>query len=144
MGVAVISLSLLGVMAVSQLSQRIVGESVRSVQASFLAEEGVEALKILRDKGWQDNIASLNAGADYYLEFDGTSWKATATGQMIDGFFTRKFVLENVYRDADDDITESGTEDDGSRKATVSVSWQGRNGTTTKNISTYLTDIFSN
>lgn len=143
-GVSIISLSLAALMTVSQLSHKIVGESLRSVQASFLAEEGAEAIKSLRSVGWQSRIMPLADGADYYLNFNGAAWEATTTNSYVDGIFERKFSVYGVYRDASGDIAASGSLDNGTKKVTVSVSWAGRNGTTTKSLTTYVTDIFSN
>lgn len=143
-GVSIISVFMFSIMLASQLSQKIVGESVRNNQASFLLEEGVEAVKILRNTGWNSGIGNLAAGTDYFFSYDGTTWISTANNVYVDGLFERKFVLNNVYRDANDDIAATGTLDSGTKKATVSVSWRGRTGTTTKSASFYLTDLFSN
>lgn len=143
-GISIISVFIFSLMLASQLSQRIVGESVKNIQASFLLEEGVDAIKILRDTGWSSGIGNLATGSNYFFYYNGTTWISTTDNVYIDGIFERKFSLDNVYRNADDDITPSGTLDSGTKKAMVSVSWQGRAGTTTKSASFYLTDLFSN
>lgn len=143
-GISIASVFMFSIMLASQLSQKIVGESVRNIQAYFLLEEGVEAVKILRDTGWSSGIGNQAAGADYYFAYNGITWTSTASNVYIDGIFERKFNLNNVYRDANDDIADSGTLDSGTKKATISISWRGRTGTTTKIASFYLTDLFSN
>jgi len=143
-GVSIISVFIFSLMLASQLSQKIVGESVRNTQASFLLEEGVDAVKILRDTGWDSGIGNLAAGTDYYFSYNGTTWVSANSNVYMDGIFERKFVLNNVYRNTSDDIAASGTLDSGTKKATVSVSWRGRTGTTTKSASFYLTDLFFN
>lgn len=143
-GVSVMSFIVFSLMLVMQMSNKIVSESTKSAQASFLLEEGMEALKIIRDTSWQGNIVPLSVASDYYFNFDGTTWKSTTTNAYIDGFFERKFKLESVYRDANDDISSAGTLDAGTKKAVVSVSWRGRNGTTTKILSSYITNLFNN
>lgn len=143
-GISLISVFIFSLMLASQLSQKIVGESVRNIQAYFLLEEGADAVKILRNSGWSSNIGNLAPGMDYYFDYNGTTWVSTTDNVYIDGIFERKFSLNNVYRDANDDIAVSGTLDDGTKRAAVSVSWQGRTGTTTKSASFYLTDLFSN
>jgi len=143
-GVSIVSVFIFSLMLASQLSQKIVGESVRNTQASFLLEEGVDAVKIIRDTSWSSGIGNLAAGTNYFFSYNGTTWISTVSNIYIDGIFERKFVLNNVYRDANDDIAASGTLDSGTKKATVSVSWRGRTGTTTKSASFYLTDLFSN
>src|SRR3989339_274197 len=143
-GISIVSIFIFSLMRASQLSQRIVGESVRSAQASFLLEEGVDTVKIFRDTSWSSGIGNLAAGTDYYFSYNGTTWISTNNNVYIDEIFERKFVLNNVYRNASDDIAASGTLDGGTKKATVSVSWRGRTGTTTKSAPFYLTDLFSN
>lgn len=143
-GISIISVFIFSLMLASQLSQKIVGESVRNTQSSFLLEEGVDAVKILRDTGWNSGIGSLTVGTNYFFSYNGTTWVSTANNVYVDGIFERKFKLDNVYRDANDDIAGSGTLDSGTKKATVSVSWRGRTGTTTKSASFYLTNLFSN
>lgn len=143
-GISIISVFIFSLMLASQLSQKIVGESVRNIQAYFLLEEGADAVKIFRDTSWSSGIGNLTVGADYYFNYNGTTWVSTTDNIYIDGIFERKFVLNNVYRDINDDIVVSGTLDNGTKKATISVSWRGRTGTTTKSASFYLTDLFSN
>src|SRR3989338_2806173 len=143
-GISIVSVFIFSLMLATQLSQKIVGESVRNIQASFLLEEGADAVKIFRDTSWSSGIGSLATGTDYYFSYNGTAWISANSNVYVDEVFERKFVLNNVYRDANDDIAPSGTLDNGTKKATVSVSWRGRTGTTTKSASFYLTDLFSN
>jgi len=143
-GVSVMSFIVFSLMLVLQMSNKIITETSKSAQASFLLEEGMEAVKIIRDTSWQNNINPLSVNTDYYFNFDGTTWKSTTTNVYIDGFFERKFKLESVYRNVGDDIAVSGTLDSGSKKTTVSVSWRDRNGTTTKSLSSYITNLFNN
>lgn len=108
------------------------------VKANFLAEEGLEALRILRDEEWSA-ISSLS-GQTAYLSFDG-SWAATATPEYLDGF-ARSFSISPVMRNGTDDIVESGgTDDPYTKKATVQVAWSSRGATTTVSLSTYFADI---
>jgi len=136
--IAVVSASLFSLAAVSQLSFRASSESARDIKAGFLAEEGFEALKTIRDSGWA-NIGALNQGQDYYLVFSGGSWQATSAPQLVDGIFARKFVLSPVYRDASDNISPSGALDSDSLRVTLDLSWgQGKN----KEFITYIVNLF--
>lgn len=141
-GLSLISGSFFALFLVSQMSLKIVEENLNTAKASFLAEEGFEAIRILRDSSWNINISSLTVGNSYYFEFNGVTWLSTTTNAYIDGIFERKFVLSSVYRNANGDIADSGTLDTGARKVTVSVSWSTKNGTTTRSISSYLFNIF--
>lgn len=112
-----------------------------NVQANFILEEGVESVLFLRDGGWSTNISTLTASTTYYLYFNGTTWQSTSTQQYIDSKFLRSFVLNNVNRDANDDIAVSGTNDPNTKKFTVTVAYPAGHSTTTKSMSTYITNI---
>ncbi len=115
------------------------------VQSAFLAEEGLEAIRIIRDNGWSANIAPLTASSTYYIMWSGTTWAATTANTFIDDTFERTVVLYNVYRDANQDITTSGgTLDADTKKVTVNVSWRSPSGTTTTSLSAYIANVFSN
>lgn len=142
--VSLAAVALFGISAVSQVSLRVVEENTQKIQAAFLLEEGIEALKIMRDKGWQNTINPLASNTDYFLEFTGGMWKATTTPVFVDDIFERKFNLFDVYRDINDDIAQAGALDADTKKITVFVSWNSRAGTTTRVISTYITNLFNN
>jgi Tfp pilus assembly protein PilV len=121
-------------------------ENLKSVKGAYLGQEGIEAVKIIRDTNWS-NISSLTAGTSYYLYFDTSSstnntWKATTTASFVDSVFVRTFKLTTVNRDANGRIvTSGGTLDTNTEKVTVSVSWPSKSTTTTKFLSTYITNI---
>ncbi|MEK9182160.1 MAG: hypothetical protein AAB781_01055 [Patescibacteria group bacterium] len=141
-GSTILTVSLIAISTYFQKSLQLSQDSGKTVQASFLLEEGIEAVKFFRDTSWV-NISGLTAGTSYFFQFDGTKWATTSANVFVDGVFERKLTIDNVPRDVNDDIVSSGgTDDPDTKKATVSVSWLGRNGTTTKSISTYITNIF--
>lgn len=113
-------------------------------QASFLAEEGIEAVKFMRDDGWTEKIAPLSSDISYHLAFDGSGWEATTTPILIDNRFYRLVNFANVYRDSSGNIVDSGSPDANTKKISVTVSWQKNTGTTTKEIITYVSNIFQN
>jgi len=114
------------------------------VQAAFLAEEGLEAMRILRDNSWSGNIASQTSG-DFYLAFDGTTWQATSINTYIDNAFERSITIFDVQRDGNGDIvTQGGAIDVDTKKVMVNVSWRTQSGTSTYSLSTYLTNMFDN
>lgn len=116
------------------------------VQASYLAEEGVEAMRVIRDTSWSSNISSLTSNTTYYLSWNGTTWVSTTTNKFIDRTFERKVVLSDVNRDnsSKDIVTSGGTTDPNTKKVTVTVSWRNGASTTSKSLSAYLANIFSN
>lgn len=143
-GVAIISIFIFGLTAVSRLALRLNEKNVQNIKAGFLLEEGIEAVKILRDGGWTANIAALGVNVPYYFDFNGSAWKATTTNVFIDGVFERRFIVADVLRDASDDIASLGGPDPNTKKISISVSWLARAGTTTETLSTYITNLFNN
>jgi len=118
--------------------------NVDKIRATYLLEEGIEAIRFLRDENWDGNIASLPVYTPYFLELDGTVWKPTMTPEVID-IFSRSFKLGDVYRrDSDDDIiastsAEAKTLDPDTKQVFVNVSW----GDEELEATTYLTNILS-
>ncbi|OGZ96034.1 MAG: hypothetical protein A3I44_00050 [Candidatus Sungbacteria bacterium RIFCSPLOWO2_02_FULL_51_17] len=144
-GVAIISIALWGLGTIAAYSHEVVQISGERVRATFLASEGVEAVKNMRDIGWGGQIGTLTASTNYYLAFDAAQerWRSTTTASTIDGF-TRTFALYTVYRDANSDIVGTGTLDSGTKRVVVQVSWSRRGNTYQESISTYISDLFDN
>jgi hypothetical protein len=126
--------------------------NVFRVKSIYLLEEGVEASRYLRDKGWTANILPLSTTTQYYLYFstlNGTgTWQTTTTAQLYDGIFSRKVTFGQVYRNnttSNISTTSTGsTIDPNTRKITVQVSWSDPVGSSTKSISAYLTNLGKN
>ncbi|MEK7503169.1 MAG: hypothetical protein AAB556_01850 [Patescibacteria group bacterium] len=146
---AVVGVSIFALSAAAVLSGRLQSQSSDKIRANFLAEEGIEAMRFLRDKNWNTNLAGLSPGTTYYVNFSTTTsqWGISQSAEpYIVSLFERKISVERVYRDINDNIVSSGgAEDADSKKITSAVSWQERGETTsTVSISTYLSDIFNN
>ncbi len=142
-GAAILTTSLLGISFYYQQALNVSQRTGNFVRAGFLMEEGIEVAKFFRDTNWT-NISGFTPGATYYLSWNGTTWATTTTNTFIDGTFERTLVVDNISRDANDDIVSSGgTLDAGTKKATVSISWNEKGATTTKRVSTYLTNFFN-
>ena len=145
-GAGIITASFLGVLTVLDRLTKTSQQMVNLTQANFLLEEGLEAARIWRDTGWA-NLGNWPSGTDYYLIWNGSSsnWATSTSNTFLDGKFERKIGLSAVSRDdSSDDITMSGgTDDPGTKLITMSVAWWNNGATTTKTISTYLTDLFN-
>lgn len=140
---AIISVALFALIGALQKTLAVADLSVKNIQAAFLLEEGMEALRSLRDGGWSAKIAPLSTSTSYYFYFNAAGWQATTTNIYVDGVFERSFSLADVFRDANDNIAVSGAADPDTRKIMVSVSWKTKTGaTTTRGASTYLTNLF--
>ena len=141
-GASIFSIFTIAIVAVFQSFLAHSFDSVEKVQASFLVEEGVEAVKSIRDRGWGDDILALSTDTDHYLVYESNMWSATTVPQdLIDGTFERLVVLEEVYRDGNDDIDASGTDDPNTRKVIITVAWFAGSATTTQTLETYITNL---
>ncbi len=127
------------------LSARLNDQTIERTRAHFLAEEGLEVVRHLRDKGWTANIKTLSTNTPYYFVFDTASsqWSLTTTPQStIDGVFSRTLVVSPVSRDVSDNIVLSGgTNDIDTLKAVSMVTWGGSQSV---QIPTYITNMFNN
>ncbi len=145
---AIVSVTIFSLSYVFLIASKLNAVSSDTVRANFLAEEGVEALRFLRDKSWSANLSGLSVGTTYYLSFVSatSAWSlGSSGGAYIDNAFWRTITVANVGRDASFNILSSGgTNDPDTKKVNVQVAWLERGATTTITLSTYLTNIFNN
>lgn len=143
--IAIIGVAILSLYELVVISRATTSNQLRRTQALALAQEGVEATRNLRDQGWSANIEPLSTGTDYYVTLSGSSWALTTTNPgPIDTLFTRTLVFENVNRDANSNISESGSSDPDTRKVTATVSWTERDKARTATLATYITNFLDN
>ena len=114
------------------------------IQTNMLLVEGVEVIKFFRDDSWSLNITTLATDTPHYLIFNSGDWEVVSTSTPIDSVFTRWFVIDDVCRDANDDIAAVGTYDANTIKVTMNVASSQRNSTTTESVATYIANIFDN
>ncbi|RJQ13905.1 hypothetical protein C4553_02015 [Candidatus Parcubacteria bacterium] len=117
--------------------------------ASYLAQEGIEAVRSLRDQSWTTNITPLINGTQYYLSTSSSGWLITTTNPgPIQGKFTRSIVLEEVRRDSggkSDILLSGGSVDPNTRKLTVTIQWIDQQGVArTYSVPTYITNFTNN
>lgn len=95
-------------------------------QAVYLAEEGQEALRYLRDEDW-NTLDGLTPGDVYYVAISTSTIESTTTPQVYDGKFTRSFVVWPAYRNSEDDLVASTTSgaslDDNGFMSIMTVTW---------------------
>jgi len=116
-----------------------------AVEALNLAEEGLEALRAMRNASWSSNIQPLANGVNYYPIVSGDNWSMTSVDPgLILGQYDRKILLTEVLRDASDNIGVSGAIDPNTRQITMTVGWRERSATTTVVLETYLTNFLGN
>ena len=147
---AIISTSLITLFGTAQITSRLAEESVERTQANFLAEEGVEVARLLRDTSWSLNIASTTPEVLYYANFNATTsmWALqTVTTPRIYDLFSRTIVFHAVYRRNSDgeiitaDSPDQKTLDAGTRKVTARVFWGNAREIV---LETYITNLFEN
>ena len=120
-----------------------IGKQVtEKTQALYLAEEGLELVRFVRDDDWS-NIGTLSAGVPYALALSSTAIGVTTIPE-IEGVFRRTFTISNVYRNpSTDDIVASTTAgsvaDINSKYITVNVTWGSP--TTTVSLTGILTNL---
>ena len=146
-GAAIIGTAMVTIVGVfgglSKLSYR----NTARIQAAMLSEEGIEAIKTMRDAGWSAKISPLNTSGNtvYRLYWTGTAWTSTTTSSKIDNTFERTFMVYTVERDASFNVVSSGgTTDTNSRKVVVTVSWQDDGAIVTKSLEDYIFNTFNN
>ena len=146
---SIISAALTGAVFAHRRFVAVALQNSSRIKAAYLAEEGIEVARYLRDTGWTAYIATLANGVAYHLVFATTtaSWIATTSVQTIDADFTRTITFEPVYRRTlDQDIVASTSPnpksiDPNIRKVTTRVTATGLRDT---ELSTYLSDLFEN
>ena len=140
--VSVVSIALFGAY---NLYLRAALGGAQQTKVSFLVEEGVEAVKFLRNASWNMNIANISTSTDYYLVLQNNLWQLTGGNVLIDGIYERRLTISDVFRDASGNITTTGgTYDAGTKRLSVSVAWNNHGATTTKAFVAYIANIFSN
>jgi type II secretory pathway pseudopilin PulG len=141
-GIGIISVSLvaIGLSINTYVAAR--SALLNNLKATYLAEEGYETIRAIRDTNW-NTLDALTVNNNYYLDVSGAAPAITTTPEIIDTDFRRSFIVRNVYRNASDDIVSSTTPgatiDDGSRQFDMFVG--GPSGTST--FQAVLTNIFA-
>lgn len=153
---SIITITVLSLMSVASKGIELSGRSLRQTQSNTLLEEGVEAVKTIRDNNWS-TISALSLDTPYYLFYNinTNTWALfnssdTPTSSIptypIDGIFSRQVVFQGVSRDSEDNIqevTNPSDIDDGIKKVTVTVTWTSSGNLVSKDIVFYLADIFN-
>ena len=104
-GTAIVALTLSFTIAAVNHFFAVGTKTADRVAAAYLAQEGIEALRFVRDSSWA-TIAALPTDTARYLDIDSDTIGITTTPEVIDGF-ERTVVLRDVYRaTAGDDIVD--------------------------------------
>lgn len=141
----IISLVTLALMSAASSGIKLSERMLAQAQAGMITEEGVEAVKTIRDNSWA-TVSGYSFDTDYYLSFNtgSNSWTLSTTPtSFIDGRFDRKIRFYRVYRDDSDNITSySADVDSESREVQVITSWTSDGEVLSRQISFYISNIF--
>jgi hypothetical protein len=97
-----------------------VQQEQRSIALALL-KEAEEAVRVYRDADW--NAFAVDGEPQvYHPQVSGSTWILTPGEEEINGF-TRSITVERAYRDANNQIAETGTIDPSTKKVTLKVSW---------------------
>jgi hypothetical protein len=89
------------------------------IKAIAIYQETLETIRSIREKGW----TTFAVNGTYHPVISGNAWTFANGPETINGF-TRQIVVENVERDANGAIVQSGgTVDPSTKKVTITVTW---------------------
>lgn len=94
-------------------------------QANLLAQEGIEAVRSIKKLDWTSlDIGSSTCAASATRGLTNTpNWSFSGTSETL-GKYTRTITIQNVCRNASEQITEPGTTYDSDiKKVTATVAW---------------------
>lgn len=141
---AVIAIGFVGLVAFLVNSAGTTFKITRNTEAAALAEEGVEAIRNMRDESWNLNIKDLSTSTTYYPKIDGNKWTLVTDPGLVNGLYTRTVLIDSVDRDGNANIVPSGTLDLNTKKVTVTVTWKENQKTEDVTIETYITNFLDN
>lgn len=110
------------------------------IKGDLLAEEGIEAMRLVKDSGW-NNLASLPSGTPRYLLLGSAGWSITTTPEIVDGLFYRTVKVYQVFRDASANISVTGTPDPNTILLESNVAWSYHTATSTVTYKAYVTNM---
>lgn len=141
-GVAIISIILIAIGFSVQTYIEARKTLLVNLEATYLAEEGYEIIRSIRDENW-NTLSAVPINTTRYLSVATTTRAITTTPEVVDTDFRRSLKVQSVYRNGTDDIVAStapgATLDNDSREVEISVA--GPNGTTT--LEAILTNLYS-
>lgn len=144
--VAIATVFFLSIYEMIIFANKITANSLRRVEAVNFAQEGIEAVRTIRDSGWAANIAAVANDTNYYLTISGGKWTITqAPVPLLNAIFTRTIKFYGVNRDVNGNIIAVGGVADPKTKRVVSnVFWTERGQVYNVSLETYITNFLDN
>ena len=142
--VAIISSVLISLLGLTSFCLRITSVINQTNKANNMAQEMMEQVRNFRDvTSWNiDGLGTITSNIDYYIQKSGTpaTWQLIQGTETVNGF-TRKVVFEDVMRNLDDDIVESGgVNDPNTKKVAATISWEERGNSRQIELLSYFTN----
>ncbi|MDP3956196.1 MAG: hypothetical protein Q8Q18_03045 [bacterium] len=129
------------ILGVSALVLRLSTMNLKKVQAAFLAEEGIEIARAIRDNGW-DLFLQYADDTSYAIVATPAGWylSSTTTEDVLGGG-SREIFFSPVYRDVNDQIADVGYLDEGTRYVEARISVPQASTSSIHIIGGYLSNI---
>ncbi len=104
---------------------RLLQNEKENLEASLLAQEALEAVRIVRDESWSAHIAPRARDVPHYIRFENGKWNISETSPgSIQEKYAREIIFSDTLRDSQDRIVASGgVLDPNTRRVTARVSW---------------------
>lgn len=120
LGIAVAALFAVALAGLAGMTSRSVAAARHESEAAALAKASMEQVVAVKHDDWNKVIRGnalvvVRKGSNYELQVAGTD--------DVQGIFTRRIKIEQVYRDGHDHLATSGTLDPYAVRVTVSVEW---------------------
>lgn len=141
---AIIATSVVGIVGAIQIYLKIVYQNSREAQAALLLDETAEAIQYMRDDSYSAHIDSALEGIDYTVFWNGTGYELSTTTITLDYEMTRTVRFDTVERDGSDQIVVSGSEDEGTKKATITVTWPYKETVESVSAEMLIHDLYAN
>ena len=142
-GVSILALVTITMLFTMTLFLETRGEVMKKTKALYLAEEGLEVLRYLRDEDWEVFGTELSTDTVYYFSLSDTEVATTTSPEIIDGTYLREFEIHDVYRNnTSDDIVASTTGSSYVDSETMEVVVRVGFSDSTTTVRTLLTNIF--
>jgi Tfp pilus assembly protein PilV len=126
-----------------QLYTKISFRNNQNMQAALLFEETSEVIQFMRDQSWSNNIQNLDLDTEYFLNWNGTEYETTTEPSLINGF-TRNFILSQVERDFNNNISNNGTLDPNTLLVNINVGWSERDSNNNLNTQMLIHNVYNN
>lgn len=120
---AIIAISVVGIIGAIQVYLKVVYQNTRETQAVLLLDETAEALQYMRDDSFSTHFDSITPGNTYTIFWNASGYELSTSTVMLPYEMTRTVVFLEIERDANDQISSSGSVDDDTLKAAITIAW---------------------